>query len=314
VTLSQPAPATLILERAIIRAFLTGISAAQNGPVTRLCPNCRALLLTSTENCSFCEPRSNSPALRRIAQESAQQIALDAGDPLWRKEVNRRLSDYRARRRSVSADIDLPAIEESEQLPSPIPPRPQPRPRSAAAGKTERMPERKSDGKSERFDICVQPELDFSHFQDDRVHPQTALVPVATLRQRRKAGVLDASFIALTCAGFLGLFHSLGGSIQAGKLDALVCGAVLFLFYAVYILLFTVLNAATPGMQIAGLNTVRLDGTQPNSRQLVWRGFGYLLSGITLGLGYCWCLWDEDHFTWHDRISHTYLSSSPPLA
>jgi uncharacterized RDD family membrane protein YckC len=67
-------------------------------------------------------------------------------------------------------------------------------------------------------------------------------------------------------------------------------------------------------MQLAGLSTVRLDGTQPDSRQLVWRGFGYLLSGITLCLGYCWCLWDEDHFTWHDRISHTYLSSSAPLA
>jgi uncharacterized RDD family membrane protein YckC len=247
-------------------------------------------------------------------QKSVQQIELDARDPLWRKEVDRRLSDYRARRRSVRAELQLPVIDPPQELPSPISPHPQPRPRSAPSGATERRPEKKSDAKSDRFDICIQPELDFSHFQDDRAHPQTALVPVATLAQRRKAAVLDGTFVAITVAAFLGLFHSLGGTLELGKLDALVCGAVLFLFYAVYILLFTVLNGATPGMQMAGLSTVRLDGTQPDSQQLIWRGFGYLLSGIALGLGYCWCLWDEDHFTWHDRISHTYLSSSPPLA
>lgn len=297
----------------MIPSFLTGISAAQNGPVTRLCPNCRALLLTATENCSFCEPRSHSPTLRR----SAQQIALDSGDPLWRKEVNRRLSDYRARRRSVGADLDLPVVDDPESVPSPTPTRAQ-RTRISPVVTPDKQPDgkfaAKSDARSDRFEICVQPELDFSHAHDDRAHPQTALVPVATLAQRRKALLWDASFITLTVACFLGLFHSLGGRLEVGKLDALVCGAVLFLFYAVYILLFTVLNAATPGMQMAGLSTVRLDGTQPDSRQLVWRGFGYLLSGITLGLGYCWCVWDEDHFTWHDRISHTYLSSSLPLA
>ena len=49
-------------ERDMIAAFRTGISAAQNGPVTRICPNCRALLLTSTENCSFCHPPAETPA------------------------------------------------------------------------------------------------------------------------------------------------------------------------------------------------------------------------------------------------------------
>ena len=44
---------------------------------------------------------------------------------------------------------------------------------------------------TERVEICVQPELDFSSFPDDRAHPQTALVPVASLAERRLAGDLS---------------------------------------------------------------------------------------------------------------------------
>jgi uncharacterized RDD family membrane protein YckC len=53
-----------------------------------------------------------------------------------------------------------------------------------------------------------------------------------------------------------------------------------------------------------------LDGTFPETRQLLWRSFGYLLSGATLLLGFLWALWDEDRMTWHDRISQTYIASA----
>lgn len=125
--------------------------------------------------------------------------------------------------------------------------------------------------------------------------------------------MLDAGFIILTLAAFLTLFHSLGGDFIPGKLDALVGVAVFFLFYIIYFLIFTVLHGTTPGMQLCGLSTVRLDGALPDTRQLLWRAFGYLLSGATLTFGYVWAVWDEDHFTWHDRISHTYVTSASPL-
>jgi uncharacterized RDD family membrane protein YckC len=162
-------------------------------------------------------------------------------------------------------------------------------------------------------DIWIQPELDFSSFPDDRAHPQTAMIPVATLAQRRSAGMLDGLFVALTAAGFLALFHALGGQIIWGKLDAAVFVAILYLVYSQYFFLFTTLGGATPGMQIFGLSTVRLDGSLPGTRQLLWRSFGYLLSGVTLFLGFFWAFWDEDHFTWQDRISHTYVTSATPL-
>ena len=166
---------------------------------------------------------------------------------------------------------------------------------------------------AERVDIWIQPELDFSSFPDDRAHPQTAMIPVATLAQRRSAATLDGLFVVLTAAGFLALFHALGGQIIWGKLDAAVFAAILYLVYSQYFFLFTTLGGATPGMQLCGLSTVRLDGSLPGTRQLLWRSFGYLLSGVTLFLGFFWALWDEDHFTWQDRISHTYVTSATPL-
>src|ERR1700677_3790041 len=42
------------------------------------------------------------------------------------------------------------------------------------------------------------------------------------------------------------------------------------------------------------------------------RSFGYVLSGATL-LGFFWALWDEDRFTWQDRISQTYITAATPL-
>lgn len=237
-----------------------------------------------------------------------------AVEPEWRREVSRRLAEYRRRRGQLSEDdsqsglpfTDEPAIDEEFDLPlHPEPaqtPRQHPSPRSAARSRN-----------PERVEICIQPEFDFSTAATDRACPQTALVPVASLPERRSAGTLDAIFLLLTCVGFLGLFRSLGGQLSLQKIDAVVCGSIFFLFYALYIFIFTTFAGATPGMMLRGLTIVRLDGSLPDTRQLLWRSFGYALSAATLFLGFLWALWDEDRFTWQDRISQTYITSTEPL-
>ena len=82
------------------------------------------------------------------------------------------------------------------------------------------------------------------------------------------------------------MFRSLGGQLTLEKTDAIVYLAVAYLFYALYFFLFTVMAGATPGMQLRRLTVVRLDGSLPDTRQLLWRNFGYLLSGATLMLGF----------------------------
>jgi uncharacterized RDD family membrane protein YckC len=283
-------------------------------------------LLEDADNCSFCDAplaaagenlESVAVGVATSSRGASTRPALTSADsvePEWRLEVSRRLEDYRVRRRHLRPDDSQSGLPFSRQ--SKID-------EEEAARECQREAERQRQGErprprpnprqTERVEICIQPELDFSYAPDDRAHPQTALVPVANLAERRRAGLLDALFLGLTCIGFLGLFRSLGGQLLAEKADAIVYLAVFFLFYALYFFLFTTFAEATPGMQLFCLTTVRLDGTVPDTRQLLWRSFGYVLAGATLMLGFVWALWDEDHFTWQDRISQTYITAAAPV-
>jgi len=263
--------------------------------VIRICSKCGALSLNDAENCTFCEDEVD---LQPVATDSI----VDDREPEWQEEVSRRLEQYRVRRQRLNPDTAQSGLpfRKTHQVLEEVSERPRARPAQRARH-------------SERMEICVQPELDFSNTSSDRAHSQTALVPVADLGVRRWAGFLDALFLALTCGGFLALFHSLGGEIAFEKSDALICFLVLYLFYGLYFSLFITLAGATPGMQLRGLTVVRLDGNLPDTRQLLWRSFGYLLAGATLMLGFFWALWDEDRFTWQDRISQTYVTAAMPL-
>ncbi len=289
----------------MMHGFLTGTSAAQNGPVIRICSKCGALLLEDNQKCSFCEvsePEENSIAAPVVAGEAERE---DSPEPEWRREVSRRLEQYRARRGQLQLTGSLSGL-----------PFPEVRRETRDEEPHERRRSRQSQRRrqTERVEICIQPELDFASTPDDRAHPLTALVPVATLAQRRWAGALDALFLGLTYGGFLALFRSLGGELTLDKMDILVYLAVGYIFYALYLFIFTALAGATPGMQLRNLTIVRLDGSLPDTRQLLWRSFGYLLSGATLMLGFLWAIWDEDHFTWQDRISHTYVTAAIPIS
>jgi uncharacterized RDD family membrane protein YckC len=268
--------------------------------VIRICSQCGALTLEDVEKCSFCgfsfvEDRTSSHERVAVGTPAA------AAEPEWRREVSRRLYEYRVRRGRLDPgehQSGLPFLTDLEE--------------EAVHNRRRQRPAARQR-QIERMEICIQPELDFSTSLHDRAHPQTALVPVAGLADRRAAGMLDAFFLALAAAGFLGLFRSLGGQIIFEKVDTIVYLTAFYLLYAQYFFLFTTFAGATPGMQLRGLTIVRLDGTLPDTRQLLWRSFGYTLSGATLMLGYLWALWDEDHFTWQDRISQTYITAATPI-
>ena len=51
------------------------------------------------------------------------------------------------------------------------------------------------------------------------------------------------------------------------------------------------------------------DGEIPGRSTRRWRALAMALSAVSLGLGFLWCLLDEDTLCWHDRITRTYLSA-----
>jgi uncharacterized RDD family membrane protein YckC len=270
--------------------------------VIRICPKCCALLLEDAPKCSFCDVSLSDEVSADEPVAVGVPATAEGEEPEWRREVVRRLEEYRARRRRHDpndSQSGLPFYEDGLLA------------EEAAERPRQRFLQRPR--RTERVEICIQPELNFTSGADDRACPQTALVPVATLAERRMAGLLDAIFLILTYAGFLALFRSLGGQIQIQKMDAVVYFVAFYLLYAQYFFLFTAFAGSTPGMQFRGLTVVRLDGHLPDTRQLLWRSFGYLLSGATLMLGYLWALWDEDRFTWQDRMSQTYITAAAPI-
>jgi uncharacterized RDD family membrane protein YckC len=84
-------------------------------------------------------------------------------------------------------------------------------------------------------------------------------------------------------------------------------GAALLAFGALYMALFFTLARATPGMKYAGLSLCTIDGHAPGRTQRCGRLLAMVLSLLPVGLGMIWAIFDEEHLSWHDRLSGTYL-------
>jgi uncharacterized RDD family membrane protein YckC len=283
--------------------------------VIKTCQHCGAVNGDPSGICFFCDAPlgalGRSAVSRRVATPTEASLAVE---PEWRREVSSRFQDYRARRGGATPDLQtaLPFDSNtshpaeysgiSTQVDSPAPSK------QAHGSRKHR---------NERFEISI-PNLDSasaaSHFDwpaAQQLGAGSAHAPlhsVASLPQRRRAAMLDLGLLLFSYGGMLALFTVLGGHIGFNKLDLAVVGATFALFYAQYFALFTVFGGATPGMMLCGLRVVSFDGGMPNSRQMAWRSFGYLISAGMCFLGFVWALWDDDQLCWQDRISKTYLT------
>jgi uncharacterized RDD family membrane protein YckC len=80
----------------------------------------------------------------------------------------------------------------------------------------------------------------------------------------------------------------------------------LLILGGVYQILFFTLAQSTPGMKYAHISLCTFDDENPTRAQLRSRMVALLLSLLPLGLGVLWAIFDEDHLSWHDRLSATY--------
>jgi uncharacterized RDD family membrane protein YckC len=249
--------------------------------------------------------------------------SLDSG-PAWRGELTRRLETYRARRRKVAPNLGQSELPFQEPLAEP--------PAHAPVSVAEVSPVADDDfsftiaiGRNAAtrdearmvIDVSQPPAaeqiLEATPSTDIRSE-ETGLYPVASVEERRMAGLIDAGCLLFAYGAFLTLFGSLGGQFTFSKLSAAVCIATFVIVYLQYFALFTVFGGTTPGMMLRGLHVVSFSGETPSPRQMLWRSAGYMLSAGTFFMGFLWAWWDEDALTWHDRLSHTYLCPAPTLA
>jgi uncharacterized RDD family membrane protein YckC len=89
-------------------------------------------------------------------------------------------------------------------------------------------------------------------------------------------------------------------------------GAVAVLLWAAYEFLFVVYTGSTPGLRATRLRLAAFDGSPPNRRLRRWRVLASFLSAVSAGLGFLWCVLDQDGLCWHDRITRTHVQSAAP--
>ncbi len=323
------------------RSLLTGVeaSAAQKRPVTKTCLQCGAVQPSGLRVCNFCDsplavelsshaeistPIAQAKRGVQVGRNHPQAAPGEESEAVWRGELAQRLQSYRARRRKVTPNLaqsQLPFEGSAEEAPVHASVAVAEAPsvtdedfaftiaigRNAATRQETRMV----------IDVSLPPVADKSSEQTytaEAPTEHTGLYPVASIDERRIAGLIDAGCLLFAYGGFLTLFGSLGGQFTFSKLSAAVCVATFVIVYLQYFALFTVFGGTTPGMMLRGLHVVSFTGETPAPRQMLWRSVGYMLSAGTFFMGFLWAMWDEDALTWHDRLSHTYLCPAPTLA
>jgi uncharacterized RDD family membrane protein YckC len=115
---------------------------------------------------------------------------------------------------------------------------------------------------------------------------------------------------ALIVAAFLAVAMTVAAgfdNLPSMRATEVAAAALLLGVGVIYHALFFWLAGATPGMRYAGISLCTFDDQMPTREQLRSRIGAMLLSLLPVGLGVLWAIFDEEHLSWHDRISHTYL-------
>lgn len=135
-------------------------------------------------------------------------------------------------------------------------------------------------------------------------------VELAPLSRRAMAAVVNGSLIvgaylasALVAVSNMKVLPGLKQLEMGTAIGVMAAGAL-------YVTLSYVLGKGTPGMRYAGLSLCTFDGQSPTRAQRCVRLVALLLSVLPAGLGVLWAIFDEDHLSWHDRLSATYLRRS----
>lgn len=318
--------------------------------VTKICSQCGAVLPATSRVCQFCDssfstgfsaieapaeisslgipPRNaGTEDLRSETWESHTVTVQGARqDGSWRGELAERLKAYRTRTRkpsgsnqqshfpfeksqgegetkaSIAIEEESVALREDEFA------------FTLAIGRSSKT--KTGEELPVEIDVSSRPDPE-RQLPTHPLHPesdsQKGLYPVASIDERRLAALIDFFCLLFAYGGFLGLFGSLGGHFTLSKLNAAVCLTTFTIVYLQYFALFTIFGGTTPGMMLRALQVVSFSGEPPAPRQMLLRSVGYMLSAGTFFLGFLWAMWDSDELTWHDRLSHTYLSTEQTL-
>jgi len=143
--------------------------------------------------------------------------------------------------------------------------------------------------------------------------PLSSAAPSASIVRRALAAFVDGIVLATALAAFGAIFLRLNSVPELLRPIPILAGAlavIAVLLWAAYEFLFIVYTGSTPGLRAARLRLAGFDGSPVNRRSRRWRVLASFLSAFSAGLGYLWCVLDQDGLCWHDRITRTHVQSS----
>ena len=135
----------------------------------------------------------------------------------------------------------------------------------------------------------------------------------ASVGRRALAALVDGAVLGVALVVFAAIFLHLNPGLNAGREHLPVLAAALVAvavsLWVAYEFLFVIYTGSTPGLRALRLRLARFDGSPIHRRLRRWRALASLLSAFSVGLGYLWCLFDQDRLCWHDRITRTHVRS-----
>ena len=130
---------------------------------------------------------------------------------------------------------------------------------------------------------------------------------LAPLGLRLMATVVDSALMVGTFFAATFVVAANVEHLPVGKAAEVTTILGLLLTGFVYHAFFFTLAMSTPGMKYAGIGLCTFNNESPTRAQLRRRLGAMVLSLLPVGLGIVWSVFDDDHLSWHDRISQTYL-------
>lgn len=132
---------------------------------------------------------------------------------------------------------------------------------------------------------------------------------------RRLTAMLYDTFLVIALAGVLNalalgvVVRATGGEQQL--LNAHVVQILTVISTIGFFCVFWLKSGQTLGMQAWRIRLVDFEGKPPTAGKAIMRCLGAFLSVSCLGLGYLWCLVDNNKRYWHDYLSRTELILLP---
>lgn len=133
----------------------------------------------------------------------------------------------------------------------------------------------------------------------------------AVFWQRALATLTDLAILAVANMVLFAIYQIFFGVTPKFIEESLVLKIPSFILEATYQIWFITNYGATPGKMLLGLKVLTLEGEKLTQSQAIKRYFAYLLSALTLGIGFLMVAIDPQKRALHDILSKTKVIKLP---